>query len=85
MPSGPIYGIDQMFADPHVAQLGVVQDVTTKAGKALRMPAQPIGLSRTPSKLAGPPPGIGEHTDEVLGEFGFSADEIASLRESNAI
>jgi formyl-CoA transferase len=42
-------------------------------------------LSRTPSQLAAPPPGIGEHTSAVLKEFGFSAKDIAALRKANAI
>jgi crotonobetainyl-CoA:carnitine CoA-transferase CaiB-like acyl-CoA transferase len=46
---------------------------------------QPVSLSRTPSRLAAPPPGLGEHTDAVLKEFGFSATEIAALRQANAV
>jgi crotonobetainyl-CoA:carnitine CoA-transferase CaiB-like acyl-CoA transferase len=46
---------------------------------------QPVSLSRTPSQLAAQPPGLGEHTDAVLREFGFSAKEIAALRQANAI
>jgi formyl-CoA transferase len=42
-------------------------------------------LSRTPSRLVAWPPGIGEHTDAVLKEFGFKASEIAALRKANAI
>jgi formyl-CoA transferase len=51
----------------------------------MRMAGQPMTLSRTPSKLAAPPPAIGEHTDAVLKEFGFSAKDIAALRKANAI
>ena len=46
---------------------------------------QPVSLSRTPSTLAAPPPAIGEHTDVVLKEFGFSAKQIAELRKAKAI
>jgi formyl-CoA transferase len=46
---------------------------------------QPVSLSRTPSRLVAPPPGLGEHTGAVLKEFGFSAKQIAKLREANAI
>jgi formyl-CoA transferase len=42
-------------------------------------------LSRTPSRMAARPPALGEHTDEVLKEFGFSAGEIAALRQSKAV
>jgi formyl-CoA transferase len=44
-----------------------------------------VALSRTPSALVAPPPERGEHTDEVLREFGFSPAEIAGLREAKVI
>jgi formyl-CoA transferase len=44
-----------------------------------------VSLSRTPSKLVAPPPGLGQHTDAVLKEFGFSAKQIAALRQVGAI
>jgi crotonobetainyl-CoA:carnitine CoA-transferase CaiB-like acyl-CoA transferase len=49
------------------------------------MLGQPVSLSRTPSRLAAPPPDRGEHTDEVLAEFGFSQQEIAALHESKTV
>ncbi|MEA2949983.1 MAG: hypothetical protein QOI40_5313 [Alphaproteobacteria bacterium] len=85
VPCGPIYSIDQVYADPQVEYLGVAQPVKTRDKSSLRMAGQPMSLSRTPSKLVAPPPKLGEHTDEVLGEFGFSAKDIAALREANAI
>jgi crotonobetainyl-CoA:carnitine CoA-transferase CaiB-like acyl-CoA transferase len=85
VPSGPIYCIDQMFADPQVKHVGMAQPVRTKDKQALTLVGQPVSLSRTPSQLAAAPPGLGEHTDAVLKEFGFSATEIAALRQANAI
>ena len=49
------------------------------------MVGQPVSLSRTKSRIAAPPPALGQHTNEVLKEFGFSAKEIAALRKANAI
>ena len=63
----------------------MAQPVKTKDKKALRMAGQPMSLSRTPSKLVAPPPALGEHTDAVLKEFGFSAKDIAALRKAKAI
>jgi hypothetical protein len=45
----------------------------------------PVALSRTPSKLKTWPPDLGQHTDAVLKEFGFSAKEISALRKANAV
>ena len=85
VPCGPIYSIDAMFADPQVEHLGIVKDIDTQAGKSLHLVGQPVSLSRTPSEVVAPPPALGQHTDEVLREFGFSADEIAALRRSKVI
>ena len=84
VPCGPIYSIDAMFADPQVEHLGIATDVK-KAGKTFQVVGQPVSLSRTPSKIAAPPPELGQHTEEVLQEFGFSAQEIATLRRSKVI
>ena len=46
---------------------------------------QPFVMSRTKSRIAAPPPEMGQHTNEVLKEFGFSAKEIAALRQAKAI
>ena len=85
VPCGPIYAIDEVFADPQVRHLGIAQTVTRRNKKATRLVGQPVGLSRTPSRLAAPPPEPGEHTDAVLREFGFSAREIAALRKAKAV
>jgi formyl-CoA transferase len=85
VPCGPIYAIDQVFADPQVAYLGMAQNVGKTDGGTLTVVGQPITLSRTPSSIAAPPPKLGQHTDEVFSEFGFSAQEIAALRQAKAI
>jgi formyl-CoA transferase len=85
VPCGPIYSVDQMFADPQVKHLKVAQSVTKKDKSKMQLVAQPVTLSRTPSRFAAPPPEIGQHTDAVLKEFGFSAREITALHKANAV
>jgi len=85
VPCGPINSIDQTFADPQVQHLGTVQAVPTADRGPLPLVAQPIALSRTPSRLAAPPPERGQHTDEVLAGFGFSEQEIADLHASKVV
>ena len=70
VPCGPIYSIDQTFDDAQVKHLGIAQDVPNTEGRHIRLVGQPMKLSRTPSKMAAPPPEFGEQTDEVLAEFG---------------
>jgi crotonobetainyl-CoA:carnitine CoA-transferase CaiB-like acyl-CoA transferase len=85
VPCGPIYSIDQMFADAQVEHLGVAQDVPNAEGRHIRLVGQPFTLSRTPSKMAARPPEFGEQTEEVLAEFGFSAEEIGKLKEAKVV
>ncbi len=85
VPCGPIYSIDQVFEDPQVQHLGMAKPVARADGKTINVVGQPFSLSRTPSSIAVPPPAIGEHTDEVLREFGYSEQDIAALRQANAI
>src|SRR5947207_5062323 len=59
VPCGPIYNIDQVFADPQVKHLGIAQSVKKKDGSTLNVVAQPVGLSRTRSRIAAPPPELG--------------------------
>ena len=85
VPCGPIYSIDQMFEDDQVKHLGIAQDVPNAENRHIRLVGQPVTLSRTPSRMAARPPEVGEHTGEVLAEFGFGADEIAALRQSKVV
>jgi len=82
VPSGPIYAIDQMFADPQVKHVRMAQPVKSST---LTLVGQPVTLSRTPSKLVAAPPAMGQHTAAVLKEIGYSAKQIAALRKANAI
>lgn len=85
VPCGPIYKIDEMFEDPQVQHLKFVQQVQSKKLGALKVMRQPVSLSRTPSKIAASTPERGEHTDEVLKEFGFSEADISALRKAEAV
>jgi formyl-CoA transferase len=85
VPCGPIYSIDRVFADPQVQHLGIVQGVTMTDNSKMRLIGQPVGLSRTPSRLATRPPNLGEHTNGILKEFGFSARDIAALHKAKAL
>ena len=85
VPCGPIYSIDQMFADPQVQHIGIAQSVTKKDKSKMQLIGQPMLLSRTPSRLAVRPPELGEHTNAILKEFGFSKKDIAALHKAKAV
>ena len=85
VPCGPIYSIDQVFEDPQVKHLGIAQETARSDGSRLGLVGQPFKLSRTPSKIAARPPNLGEHTDEILKEFGFAEKDIAELHAAKAV
>lgn len=85
VPCGPIYSIDQMFADAQVQHLGVAQDVPNDQNRKITLVGQPFTLSRTPSNMAARPPEVGEQTEELLAEFDFSADEISRLKAAKVV
>jgi formyl-CoA transferase len=85
VPCGPIYSVDQMFADEQVKHLGLAQEVPNDQNRKITLVGQPFTLSRTPSRMAARPPEVGEQTEELLSEFGFSADEISSLKAAKVV
>ncbi len=83
VPSGPINGIDQTFADPQVRHLGIATPMDHPELGMLRVVGQPVHLEATPqpgaTRLA--TPALGQHTDEVLAGLGYDRAAIADLRQ----
>ena len=84
VPCGPVYGVDEMFSDPHVAALDMSLRVHHPRLGLLDLLRSPVSLSRG-ARRADPTPERGEHTTEVLTEFGLTAEQIAALSAQNAI
>ncbi|GAC1332350.1 MAG: CoA transferase [Beijerinckiaceae bacterium] len=85
VPCGQIYAIDQVFSDPQVKHLTPHATIQSPHVGKLTLLRQPMTLSRTPSRIDRHPPAVGEHTQEVLREAGFAADEIADLSRNRII
>ncbi len=85
VPAGPIYRMDEVFDDPQVKHLGMAQNVHHSTRGDVALVAQPLDLSRTPASLRSAVPEAGEHTDEVLAEFGIKPERIIALRDAGAI
>ena len=85
VPCGPIYNMEQVFADPQVQHIQAAAKIKHPILGEIRVVNQAVGLSRTPATMASATPEIGQHTDEVLAEAGYSAAEIASLRNNKVI
>ena len=80
VPCGPINDMADVFADPQVIERGMVVQLPHPHTDVLQLVASPMKLSATPVQLRRPPPLLGQHTDEVLGEIGVDAAECQRLR-----
>jgi crotonobetainyl-CoA:carnitine CoA-transferase CaiB-like acyl-CoA transferase len=85
IPCGPINTIDQAFADPQVRHLGVAATVDSPVLGPIQLLAQPVTLSRTPSRLDCSAPEHGADTDGILGELGYRVEEIGRLRREKIV
>ena len=85
VPCGPIYTVDQMFADPQVQHVQAAASVKHPQLGEIKLVNQPVKLSRTPAAVISPTPGLGAHTAEVLHEAGYSDADIAALREKQVL
>ncbi|MFN9450841.1 MAG: CaiB/BaiF CoA transferase family protein [Rubrivivax sp.] len=85
VPCGAINSLNDVFADPQVLARGMTSTVPHPLNAKLKLVSSPMKLSATPVTLRHAPPMLGQHTMEVLGESGLSADEINTLREQGII
>ncbi|MGE5649028.1 MAG: CaiB/BaiF CoA transferase family protein [Bacillota bacterium] len=86
VPCGPINNLDEVFGNPQVRARGMRVDLPHPSGGTVQLVGSPIKMSATPPRYDAPPPLLGQHTREVLGEMlGKSEEEIAALREKGVI
>ena len=85
VPAGRIYSAADIAGDPHYAARGMIENVMAGDGAPLKVPGIVPKLSATPGAIRAPAPKLGEHTELVLAEAGYSAADIADLRKSRVI
>jgi formyl-CoA transferase len=84
-PAGPVYTIDQAFADPQVQHLELAKTVASPNGDDFEILRQPFDLSRTPTDGWTALSAYGADTDDVMKEFGFCADELTALKQAGTV
>jgi len=86
LPAGPINDIGQVFADPQVRHRDMAVELEHPTAGRIRLPGIPVKFGRTPARVQGPPPRLGEHTDAVLRRvLDLSDAEIADLRAAGVV
>lgn len=85
VPAGPVYDVKEMSEDPHTIARGMIAKVPAGTGGEHAVIAHPVKYSADPTTIRRGAPLLGEHSREVLAEFGFAADEIDGLIGSGAI
>ena len=85
VPCGPISTVDEIVVDPQVRAREMLVEIDHPSAGRITVPGLPVKCSATPGSIRRPPPRLGEHTVEVLGELGIPATEIPRLRREGVI
>src|SRR5437660_2032977 len=86
IPAGPVLNLDQVMADPQVKARKLLQSFEYPgAPSPVPLATIPVQLSVTPGEIRRRAPTLGEHTDEILKEIGYSEQEITELRKGEVV
>ena len=85
VPCGPVNYRANLYDDPQVQALGMMWQLQNRELGSYRMPGHPVRFSKTPASATSGAPVLGEHSEAVLGELGYTADEIAALKQAGIV
>src|SRR5450631_2346139 len=85
VPCGPVHAVADVFSDPQIQSQQMVMNVEQPGHGLIRMLGFPMKFTGTPCTVRRPAPDLGQHSDEVLAELGFSAEQCRALRDQGVI
>ena len=85
VPASRVRDTAEVFDDPQLAARDMVAEFDHPTAGPMRVPGSPMHFSRTPTTVRRHPPSLGEHTEAVLGEYGYGDGDLDELRERGAI
>lgn len=86
IPAGPMFELKEVLEDPHIQARELLKRVPFPGmSEDPPLANTPVRLSKSPGGIRVSAPQVGEHTEEILGELGFSQEEIAELRRAEAV
>jgi len=86
VPVAPLHDMEAIAGDPHVQARNLIQDVFLASGQTTRQVSFPIEFSTCDAKkIRRPPPELGEHTDQVLSESGYSEKDVSRFRRDGVV
>jgi formyl-CoA transferase len=85
VPAGRIYTAADIARDPHYAARGMLEQIVAGDGEPLKVPGIVPKLSETPGAIRTAAPALGQHTDEVLKGLGYTADDVARLKQRKIV
>lgn len=85
IPSGPLRFVEELLEDPQVLANDLVMEVEHSLAGTVRTVGPPLKMGESPLRVQRPSPALGEHSDDVLTEFGYAPDQIAGLRAKGVV
>ena len=85
VPCGPIYNIEQVYSDPHVQSRDMAVELDHPKSGSIRNIGVPVKLSDTPGSVRTPAPLLGQHSAEVLRQYGYADADIAEFQGAGAL
>lgn len=85
IPAGPILNVEEILNHPQIKARDMVKELPHTKGMNVKVTGIPVKLSDTPGSINTAPPSLGQHTDEVLGDLGYSKEDIQKLKTNGVI